>query len=338
MLSESLSNPLLQVNGLWVRFSGRVQETMAVRGLSFDIRARSRLGIVGESGSGKSTTLLAIIRLLPRSATIDGGSIIFDRRDLVKAAERDLERLRGAELSIIFQNAMHSLNPLIRVGTQIEDVLLSKRHLSRDDARRQAVEILGSMGIVKAAERARDLPFQYSGGMAQRAMIGLAIACAPKLLLADEPTTGLDPLVQEQVLEVMLKGVEGIGASVVIVSHDIHVIANSSTDILVMYGGEAMELGKTGDVLNHPINPYARGLVKASQLGRSGELTLSYIPGRVRMIPRTFEGCSFSGRCPLEAKLNFPKACVEARPPLTPVESGHSVACHFVADAMEFKG
>lgn len=325
------NDPLLSVRDLWIEFVSREHSTLAVRGLSFDLRRGMKLGIVGESGSGKSTTALALIGLLPDSARILGGNILHAGRDVTHASEETWKEIRGGQAVLVFQNALASLNPLLSIGRQLADVFESRSNISRNDAKHRAIEMLAAMGMPDAAERAKAYPHQYSGGMAQRALVGLALACSPEILVADEPTSGLDPMIQTQVLDLINRRVSAAGAALILISHDIEAVRRSCTDVVVMYAGEVMERGAVDEVLTRPAGPYTQALLRSHELN-SGSSRFDFIAGRVPVIARGFRGCSFSGRCQLEAVLGHPARCRAELPELTQVRPGQEAACHFLGE------
>jgi oligopeptide/dipeptide ABC transporter ATP-binding protein len=322
---------LLRVDGLCVSFGAEGQRSLATRDVGFELSSGERLGIVGESGSGKSTTALAIVGLLPRTAMVEQGSVVYNGQELVGLAERQLRAYRGREIAMVFQNASTALNPLIRVGDQIADVVESQQRMPKRRAHEHAVELLTEMGIVDASRNARSYPHEYSGGMAQRALIAMALACRPRVLLADEPTTGLDPIVQAQVLDKIVERVVEQQMSLIVISHDIDVIWRTCTHAVVLYAGQVMEAGPCQQVLRHPQHPYTRALLDAEEPGEDGRF--SFIPGRVPSLTREFSGCAFYDRCQLRASLGDPVICVTNRPPETAHGGGSRVACHFVSDA-----
>jgi oligopeptide/dipeptide ABC transporter ATP-binding protein len=324
-------NDLLTVESLRIELRVQKRTVVATRDVSFRIRSGDRLGIVGESGSGKSMTALALVRLLPNIAHIVRGSIRYDDStpvDLVSASEAQMERLRGRSMAIVFQNALGALNPLVRVGDQIADVLQRHQGLARSVAHGRAVDLLASMGIQDPARNARMYPHQYSGGMAQRALIALALACRPRLLIADEPTTGLDPIVQAEVLDLLIHRIEESGASLIFISHDISLVSRTCTEVVVMYAGQVMESGPVAQVLSSPRHPYTRALVDSLLSERGARFP--FIPGRVPVLGPEFTGCTFFDRCALAAGLGHPPRCVESRPALRSVGRDQEAACHFV--------
>jgi oligopeptide/dipeptide ABC transporter ATP-binding protein len=265
-------------------------------------------------------TASAILRLLPPGVEVTGGSIELGDRDLLALDERELRSIRGREISIVYQNAVASLNPLLSVGEQIAVVCRAHTPLSRAEAQERAVALLDSLGIPDAAARARNYPHQFSGGMAQRVVIAMALVCNPKLLIADEPTTGLDATIQAQVLEVIDASVKERRAALLLISHDLAVIGAMCDIVTVLYAGLVLEVGRAEDVLATPRSPYTQGLVRS--LGGSGEI--SYIPGRIPEPGSVGDHqCPFTGRCPLVSE-----RCHVERPLLRPVALDQWVACH----------
>ncbi|MGC8874265.1 MAG: ABC transporter ATP-binding protein [Chloroflexia bacterium] len=314
---------LLEVRELYALVGPRERPVHAVRGVSFTVRRGARLGVIGESGSGKSMTALSILRLLPPSGVIRGGRVLYDEQDLLRLPESQMQRLRGREISLIFQNAAAALNPLFPVGQQIADVYRHHEGASPREAWERAVAMLDAMGIPDAPRRARAYPHQYSGGMAQRAMIAMALICSPRLLIADEPTTGLDLTIQAQVLDLIQEQVQRSGTSLVLISHDIAVIAEVCDEVVVMYAGEVVESGPLATVLRAPANPYTRALLDCFE-PKDGR-RLPYIAGRVPQLYEEPVGCAFVNRCPQAREM-----CREVRPPLVEIAPGHRVACHAV--------
>ena len=329
--SGSAEEPLLSVTDLTISVGTGERRTLATRGIDFDVEARTRVGVVGESGSGKSMTALAIMGLLPPEARVLRGRIKYRGRDVLRSTDAQWRAFRGREAAIVFQNALSALNPFLTVGDQIADAIQAHERMSRREARARAVEILAQMGIPDAAVRSRAFPHQYSGGMAQRAMIGVALAANPQLVLADEPTTGLDPVVEAGVLDLLVERTEQQGRTLVLVSHDIAAISRVSTHVIVMYAGEVLEDGPADGVLRDPGSPYTRALIESSLLRRG--TAFRYISGGSRGLSDDYAGCVFSGRCPLEQALREPEICKTARPPRSEVAPARFVRCHFAGEA-----
>jgi peptide/nickel transport system ATP-binding protein len=293
-----------------------------VREVTFTLNEGGSLGVVGESGSGKTMTALALMGLLPDGARV-GGAIRFEERDLAQLSERDMQRLRGDRIAMVFQEPMTALNPLHRVGDQVAEPLRLHRGLSRRDAGEAAVKLLERVRLREPEKLARAHPFQLSGGERQRVMIAMALACGPKLLIADEPTTALDVTVQAKILDLIATLGQESGMAVLLVSHDLAVIARHCRDVLVMYGGAVMESGPAETVLNRPLHPYTRALLAARpQIGAARGARLEAIPGAASA---GGDGCAFAARCPLVLP-----ACREAPPPAVVTPEGQIAACLLV--------
>jgi oligopeptide/dipeptide ABC transporter ATP-binding protein len=314
---------LLEVSGLVVAAGNGTRTVPLLRGVELVVPAGARVGIVGESGSGKSMTANAILRLLPQNVDVASGSIRFNGRDLLTLTERQMRAIRGGEISIIYQNAVASLNPLLTVGEQIAKVCRVHTGVSRAEAWTQTLETLDYLGIPDAERRARSYPHQFSGGMAQRVAIAMALICRPKLLIADEPTTGLDATIQAQVLEVMDQSTKQSAAALLLISHDLSVIRAMCDIVAVVYAGMVLEFGYTNDVLRNPLSPYTEGLVRCLSPG-AGEI--AYIPGRIPE-PGSFgdEMCPFADR-----SYKVSDRCRSERPLLRELRPHHWVACHNV--------
>ncbi|HWE80407.1 MAG TPA: ABC transporter ATP-binding protein [Gaiellaceae bacterium] len=316
---------LLAVEDLRTWFSGRDGIVQAVDGVSFEVAAGRTLGIVGESGCGKSVTALSIMRLLPRSATIVSGSVRFGDRDVLALNQRELEDLRGRELAMIFQDPMSSLNPTLTIGAQVAEPLQRHLGLSGREARRRAVELLEEVQIDRAAARLDDYPHRYSGGMCQRVMIAIAIACRPRLLIADEPTTALDVTVQAGVLDLLHDLQQEHEMALVLITHDMGVIAEMADDVIVMYAGQVVEEASTLELFDHPEHPYTEALLGAlPQLdGKKGDRRrLPAIAGRPPSLIDPAPVCRFAPRCP-HASLD--DACRSSMPDLRAIRPGHRV-------------
>jgi peptide/nickel transport system ATP-binding protein len=313
--------PLLDVRDLAVGFPGHV----AVHGVSFHIDAGETLALVGESGCGKSVTAFALMRLLPPLARILHGQALFDGVDLITAAPRVMRDLRGRLISLIQQEPMTSLNPVLTVGAQISEVIRRHENLSRAATRRRAEELLDLVGIPEPARRAREFPHNFSGGMRQRVMIAMAVACGPKLIIADEPTTALDVTIQAQVLDLLDDLRRRLDMAVLLITHDLGVVAQWADRATVMYAGRIVERASVRPFFRHPLHPYARGLLGASV---SDDDSAHYTTRRLVEIPGTVAsaadepGCPFAPRCPRRIS-----ACRAAAPELEPVEPGWDVAC-----------
>jgi peptide/nickel transport system ATP-binding protein len=317
------SAPLLEVNDLEVKFTTGDGKVNAVRGVDYTLRSGEVLGIVGESGSGKSVTSLAVMGLLPGSAEITG-SVRYRGQELLGRKDSELSRVRGKGISMIFQDPMTSLDPVYRVGYQIEETLrVHDRSLSSKAAASRSVELLELVGIPNAAGRVGSYPHEFSGGMRQRVVIAIAMANQPDVIIADEPTTALDVTIQAQILEVLDTALEETGAAMVLITHDLGVVAGMADRVLVMYAGRPVEVGSVEDIYYQPRMPYTLGLLGSlPRVDSSGRERLTPIVGSPPSLLNMPPGCPFAPRCPL----HIPE-CDAAEPPLLQVGSGHTAAC-----------
>jgi oligopeptide transport system ATP-binding protein len=314
---------LLSVEELRVEFWTRRGTVHAVNGVSFDIAPGETLGIVGESGCGKSVTSLAILGILPRAGRVTGGRAVFEGEDLIGRPDRELRRIRGKEIAMIFQDPMTSLNPVLTVGRQIRESIETHFDLDRKEAARRVVELLDQVGIPEAKRRADDYPHQFSGGMRQRAMIAMALACEPKLLIADEPTTALDVTIQAQILDLLRALVAERDTALVMITHDLGVVAGMCERVHVMYGGMVMETGPAEDVFRSPRHPYTLGLLQSvPRLDTPRGRKLHPIEGAPRDMLRPPSACPFAPRCAYEVEQSRQEV-----PPLVEIAPGHKVAC-----------
>jgi len=314
---------LLSVKDLRTSFFTSRGEVQAVRGVSFEVRPGEILGIVGESGSGKSITCMSVLRLLKSSGRVIGGEALFEGRDLLQLDDDGLRELRGNDIAMIFQDPMTSLNPTLSVGEQVMETILRHRKVSRAEARQRAIELFELVRIPNAAERLKAYPHQFSGGMRQRVMIAMALSCDPKLLIADEPTTALDVTIQRQILALLKELQSRLGMAVILITHDLGVIAEVTDRVLVMYGGMAMEEGPVRDVFKRPSHPYTRGLLASIPNLRDGtHHRLKPIPGSPPDMLRPPTGCPFAPRCP-----SAMRQCEAAVPPLFSIGEGHEARC-----------
>jgi oligopeptide/dipeptide ABC transporter ATP-binding protein len=315
--------PLLSVRDLTVSFRTDAGWLTAIEGVGFDLAAGETLGIVGESGSGKSVTALSILQLHARTTTrIPSGSIAFDGRDLLAMPERALRHIRGGEIAMIFQDPMSSLNPVLTVADQISETLMLHQDVGRAEARRRAIGLLDMVRIADAAHRVDAYPHQMSGGMRQRVMIAIAIACRPRLLIADEPTTALDVTIQAQILDLLRELQAELGMSVILISHDLGVIAEFSRQVMVMYAGRVVESAPSAALYRRAMHPYTTGLMAAIPPLDADVHRLPTIPGSIPDPGRTIPGCRFSPRC-AEAE----PACRAESPALLEVGPGHWARC-----------
>lgn len=314
--------PLLEVNNLHVRLQTHRGPADAVRSVSFALERGETLGLIGESGCGKSITALSLLGLLPESAQVKG-SIRFDGQDLVGQPDTALCRIRGNRIGMIFQEPMTALNPVHTIGRQVAEPLRVHRGLSQADARKQAVALLDRVGIADAGRRFDAYPHQFSGGQRQRVTIAMALACGPDLLIADEPTTALDVTIQQQILDLISDLVQERGMALMLISHDLGVIAQNVSRMLVMYGGSVVESGPTEAVFADMAHPYTRGLFGARpKVGSRRGARLATIAGTVPELVDLPRGCPFAGRCAWTID-----ACHEVPPPPVPLGRGHEARC-----------
>src|SRR5438874_5151000 len=318
-----MSEPLLSVENLRVRFWTQRGTVHAVNGVSFEIAAGETLGIVGESGCGKSVTSLALLGILPRAGRVSSGTAMFGGRDLLQLSDRALRSVRGREMSMIFQDPMTSLNPVLTIGRQIRESLETHFGMRKDAATRRAAELIDQVGIPSAEVRLKDYPHQFSGGMRQRAMIAMALACEPKLLIADEPTTALDVTIQAQILDLLRALVADRDTALILITHDLGVVAGMCERVHVMYAGLSMEPGSAAQVVETPRHPYTLGLrQRVPRLDPPRGRRLHPIEGAPRDMLNAPAFCPFAPRCSYEVT----QSRLEV-PPLVEIEPGHSVAC-----------
>jgi oligopeptide transport system ATP-binding protein len=315
--------PLLTVEDLRVEFWTRRGTVHAVNGISFDIAPGETLGIVGESGCGKSVTSLALLGILPRAGRVTGGTAMFGQRDLLKLKDAQLRQIRGHELAMIFQDPMTSLNPVLTIGRQIREVLQTHFDMDKKEANERAAELIDQVGIPSAKMRIKDYPHQFSGGMRQRAMIAMALACEPKLLIADEPTTALDVTIQAQILNLLKELVSERDTALILITHDLGVVAGMCERVNVMYAGMFMETGRAGQLFDHPRHPYTLGLLQSiPRLDAVRKERLHPIKGFPRDMLSPPKACPFQPRCRFEVEQSSQEV-----PPLKEIEPGHMVAC-----------
>ena len=333
MTTAPASEPLLSVEDLRVQFWTARGTIHAVNGVSFDISAGETLGIVGESGCGKSVTSLALLGLLPRAARVTSGTARFGGRDLLQLSDRELRDVRGGDIAMIFQDPMSSLNPVLTIGRQIREALETHFDIDRRAAEKRAGELLDRVGIPSAKARLRDYPHQFSGGMRQRAMIAMALACEPKVMIADEPTTELDVTIQAQILALLRELVAERDTALILITHDLGVVAGMCERVNVMYGGMFMETGSAEQVFARPRNPYTLGLLQSvPRLDASRRARLVPIEGRPRDMLSAPNACPFQPRCRYEVESSRHEI-----PPLVEVEPGHKVACFNPVPAEEWE-
>ena len=324
---------LLRVRDLSVTFGSGQRSVHAVRGISYDVAAGETLGIVGESGCGKSVSSLALMRLLPKPAGRIGEdtSIQLDGRDLTRISDREMRDIRGEEIAMIFQDPMSSLNPVLTIERQLTEVLEVHRRIKHREAVDRAVALLETVGIPRARERIKDYPHQFSGGMRQRVMIAMALACEPKLLIADEPTTALDVTIQAQILDLMRVAVVEQGTALILITHDLGVVAGMCSRVLVMYAGHIVEEADTGELFGRPRHPYTVGLLRSiPRLDEERPVELVPIEGQPPDLSREIRGCPFANRC-----FNVQDRCRQSMPPLEQAPDaavGHKIACYYPAE------
>jgi oligopeptide/dipeptide ABC transporter ATP-binding protein len=318
--------PLLEVNGLRTSFFTRDGEVRAVDGINFHVDSGEIMGLVGESGCGKSVTSLSILRLVAKPGRIESGEVLFDGTDLLKLPEGDMRKIRGDRISMIFQQPTSSLNPVWDVGRQIEEVLRIHRGMKGGAARDRAKELLRMVGIPDPERRLKAYPHEMSGGMAQRVMIAMALACEPELLIADEPTTALDVTIQAQILDLMRNLRDETGTAIVLITHDLGVVAEMCDRVAVMYAGEIVEQTDVTSLFREPLHPYTRGLIGSIPVVGQVKDELAVIPGNVPNLIDLPKGCRFAPRCLTRVEEDVPYA-LDVHPDLHPLRPGHDVRC-----------
>jgi oligopeptide/dipeptide ABC transporter ATP-binding protein len=315
---------ILDVRDLSTWFYTEEGIVKAIESVSFSLKRGELLGIVGETGCGKSVTASSIMRLIPQPpGKIVGGEVRLEDRDLLRLGEHEMLRIRGSEIAMIFQDPTSYLNPVLTVGFQVMEAVMAHGGVSQQQAKDRAVEMFWKVNLPDPEKSLGRYPHQFSGGMKQRVMIAMALANNPKLLIADEPTTALDVSIQAQILSLIKEMQEEVGSSVIIISHDLGVIATMAEKVAVMYAGGIVEYGMVADIFDKPLHPYTRGLIGAiPRLDRDQEY-LEIIPGNLPNLLDLPAGCKFRERCPIAMDV-----CAEVRPPVIEVEEGHEVACH----------
>jgi len=325
---------LLEVENLQTHFATPDGVVRAVEGVSFHVDAGETVAVVGESGCGKSVTSMSILRLIQEPPGKIAGQIRFQGRNLLDLTEQEMRDIRGNSISMIFQEPMTSLNPVLTVGRQIGETLQLHQGMSARDAEKKATEMLTVVGIPAPARRVREYPHQLSGGMRQRVMIAMALACNPKLLIADEPTTALDVTIQAQILDLMRDLKTRLGSAIMLITHDLGVVAEMAERVVVMYAGRKVEEAPVVEIFGRPLHPYTRGLIGAvpklgSSLVEGGRGKLAEIAGLVPNMRRPIIGCAFAGRCPMATDL-----CRKVAPALETKAENHAVACHYAERRM----
>jgi oligopeptide/dipeptide ABC transporter ATP-binding protein len=331
---HQMTEPLLSIRDLVTEFATPDGVVHAVDGVSYDVYPGETVGIVGESGSGKSVTVMSVLGLIPQPpGRIAGGQILLEGRDLLQLSDRELRKVRGKDIAMVFQDPMTSLNPVLRVGDQLAEAIQTHDSSINDDAaRKRVVELLELVGVPNAPARYDQYPHEYSGGMRQRAMIAMAIANGPKVLIADEPTTALDVTIQAQVLEVLKAAQEETQAGTILITHDLGVIAEMADRVIVMYGGRVVESGTVDDIFHNPKHPYTLGLLSSlPRLDRDLE-RLEPIPGQPPSLINLPRGCAFHPRCKLgEGR----ERCRTEVPPVFELGPGRRTACHFHEEMLD---
>jgi len=329
------NKPLLEVKGLKTYFYTEDGVVRAVDGVSFEVYPGEVLGLVGESGCGKSVTSLSIMRLISKPGRIDEGEILLDGENLLKLPEEEMIKVRGNRISMIFQQPQTALNPVFKVGDQLAEVLDVHQDLGKDAGWKRAVALLKMVGVPDPERRAEAYPHELSGGMAQRVMIAMALACVPELLIADEPTTALDVTIQAQILDLMRDLRREMGTSVILITHDLGVVAEMAERVAVMYAGEIVEQTDVNSLFDEPLHPYTQGLIGSIPILGELKERLDVIPGSVPNLVNLPPGCRFAPRC--QARFKYACAlCAEVKPELVEVKPGHSVRCWLYQDAEEY--
>ena len=318
-----MGEDLLKVKNLKTYFYTEEGTVRAVDDVSFKIKKKETLAVVGESGCGKSITSMSVIRLIPNPpGKIEGGEIIFEGRNLLELSEKEIRSIRGNDISVIFQEPMTSLNPVFTIGNQIEESLILHKNMSKEEAKKVAIEMLEMVKIPRAEQIVNSYPYELSGGMRQRAMIAMAISCNPKLLIADEPTTALDVTIQAQILDIMRGLKDQLGTSIMLITHDLGVVAEMADYVVVMYAGKIVEEAPVIELFKNPSHPYTRGLLESKPIINKFQDKLHSIPGQVPNPLRMPEGCYFNPRCSKATD-----KCRKMMPNLKDVGNGHRVAC-----------
>ncbi len=314
---------LLQINDIYTSFHTHVGEVKAVRGVSIDLYKGEAIGVVGESGSGKSITMMTVMRLLEKNGKIESGEVIFEGKDLIKLSEREMEKIRGNEIGMIFQDPTTSLNPVFTIGNQLMEPLIRHKNISKKEAREQVIDMLKLVGITSPEKRINQYPHEFSGGMRQRAMIAMALVCKQKLLIADEPTTALDVTIQAQILELMKELKQKLNMSIIIITHDLGVAADLCRRINVMYGGVIVESGTVRDIFYNANHPYTWGLLRSiPNLKMETKERLKPIDGNPPDLLNPPKGCPFAARCDYTMKV-----CMDKRADNYEINENHFSAC-----------
>ncbi len=314
---------LLSIKDLQTHFFTDEGEIKAVDKVSFDVKKGKTLGVVGESGCGKSITTLSVLRLLDHPGKIVGGEILFKGKSILDMSDKELRAMRGNEISVIFQDPMTALNPVLTIGDQLSEVLFAHQKMSRKEAMRLVIDMLGRVGITEPEKRISQYVHNLSGGIQQRCMIAMALLCKPELLIADEPTTALDVTIQAQILELLVELQQEFGTTIIFITHDLGVIAELADDVIVMYGGKVVESADVRTFFKRPLHPYSWGLLRCLPSVDTEEDELYTIKGIVPSPLELTSGCKFNTRCSFAQE-----RCRNELPELEEVEPGHKVACH----------
>jgi oligopeptide/dipeptide ABC transporter ATP-binding protein len=325
-VAKTDKKPLLEVKNLRTHFFTEDGVVHAVDGIDFRVFPGEILGLVGESGCGKSVSALSVMRLVSLPGKILEGEILLDGTDLLHISEEEMMKVRGNRISMIFQQPQTALNPVFRVGDQIAEVLSIHQDFGKEAGQKRAVDLLKMVGIPDAERRAEAFPHELSGGMAQRVMIAMALACVPELLIADEPTTALDVTIQAQILDLILDMREKMGTSVILITHDLGVIAELAERVAVMYAGEIVEQAECEELFDHPLHPYTQGLIGSIPILGKIKERLDVIPGSVPNLIDPPPACRFAPRCPARVQYGL-KICTAVKPDLIEVRTGHLVRC-----------
>ena len=328
----SNNKPLLEVKGLKTYFYTEDGVVRAVDGVDFEVYPGEVLGIVGESGCGKSVTSLSIMRLISKPGRVDAGEILLDGENLLNLSEEEMTKVRGNRISMIFQQPQTALNPVFKVGDQLSEVLSVHQDLGREAGQKRAVELLKMVGVPDPERRVEAYPHELSGGMAQRVMIAMALACIPELLIADEPTTALDVTIQAQILDLMRSMRREMGTSVILITHDLGVVAEMAERVAVMYAGEIVEQTDVNSLFDEPLHPYTQGLIGSIPILGEIKDKLDVIPGSVPNLVNLPPGCRFAPRCQSRIKYAL-NICTEVKPELQETKPGHSVCCWLYENA-----
>jgi oligopeptide/dipeptide ABC transporter ATP-binding protein len=320
------TQPLLAVKELKTYFYTEDGIVRAVDGVNFEVYPGEVLGLVGESGCGKSVTSLSIMGLVSKPGRVDGGEILLDGNDLVKLPEEEMVKIRGNRVSMIFQQPQSALNPVFKVGDQLAEVLNVHQDLGKEAGWNRAIALLKMVGVPDPERRAHAYPHELSGGMAQRVMIAMALACVPELLIADEPTTALDVTIQAQILDLMRDLRRDMGTAVILITHDLGVVAEMADRVAVMYAGEIVEQADVNSLFDEPMHPYTQGLIGSIPILGEIKDKLDVIPGSVPNLVNLPPGCRFAPRCEARVKHSL-NICTETKPELTAVKPGHEVRC-----------